>query len=147
MQVTVADLSECRKDLTIEVAVEEVKAAFEKVYDAYARYAKMPGFRPGRAPRGVIKQRFAKEAKDEVIKNLVQHALENAVHHHKLCVIGEPQIDELSIGEDEPMKFKATLEVLPDFELKEYKGLELTKRVERVTDEDVENALERLRQG
>ena len=147
MQVAVADLSQCRKDITVEVDAEEVKAAFEKVYDAYARYAKMPGFRPGRAPRGVVKQRFAKEAKDEVTKNLVQHALEHAVSDHKLHVVGDAQIDDLSIGEDEPMKFKATIEVWPEFELKEYKGLALTKRVERVADEDVEKALERLRQG
>src|SRR5215470_13586772 len=147
MQVDVADLSQCRKDLTVEVPVEEVKAAFEKAYDTYARYAKVPGFRPGRVPRGVAKQRFAKEAKDEVVQNLLQHALEHAVADHNLHVVGSPRIDDLSVGEDEPMKFKATLEVLPEFELKEYKGLKLTKRVERVNDEDVESVLERFRQS
>jgi trigger factor len=147
LQVDVADLSQCRKDLTVEVPAEEVRAAFEKAYDAYARYAKMPGFRPGRAPRAVVKQRFTKEAKDEVVKNLIQHALEHAVADHKLHVVGSPSIDDLSVGEDEPMRFKATLEVLPEFELKEYKGFKLTKRVERVTDEDVEGVLERFRQS
>ncbi|HEX2488942.1 MAG TPA: trigger factor [Blastocatellia bacterium] len=147
LQVAVADLSQCRKDLTVEVPAEEVKAAFEKAYDAYARYVKMPGFRPGRAPRAVVKQRFTKEAKDEVVKNLVQHALEHVVSDHNLHVVGAPSIDDLSVSEDEPMRFKATVEVLPEFELKEYKGLTLTKRVERVTDEDVENVLERFRQS
>jgi len=147
LQVAVTDLSQCRKDLVVEVPAEEVKAAFEKAYDVYARHVKTPGFRPGRAPRGVIKQRFGKEAKDEVVKNLVQHALEHAVADHKLHVVGSPQIDDLTVSEDEPMKFKATLEVLPEFELKEYKGLNLTKRVERVTDEDVESVLERFRQS
>src|SRR5262245_248828 len=147
MQVAVADLSQCRKDITVEVPAEEVKAAFEKAYDTYARYAKMPGFRPGRAPRAVVKQRFSKEAKDEVVQNLLQHALEHAVADHNLHVVGSPRIDDLSVGEDEPMKFKVSLEVLPEFELKEYKGLSLTKRVERVTDEEVENVLERFRQS
>jgi len=147
LQVAVTDLSQCRKDLDVEVPAEEVKAAFEKAYETYARYAKMPGFRPGRAPRAVVKQRFSKEAKDEVVQNLLQHALEHAVADHNLHVVGSPRIDDLSVGEDEPMKFKVSLEVLPEFELKEYKGLSLTKRVERVTDEDVEDVLERFRQS
>ena len=147
LQVAVTDLSQCRKDLDVEVPAEEVKAAFEKAYETYARYAKMPGFRPGRAPRAVVKQRFSKEAKDEVVQNLLQHALEHAVADHNLHVVGSPRIDDLSVGEDEPMKFKVSLEVLPEFELKEYKGLSLTKRVEGVTDEDVEDVLERFRQS
>ncbi len=147
MQVAVADLSQCRKDLTVEVPVEEVKAAFDKAYDAYARYVKIPGFRPGRAPRGVVKQRFAKEAKEEVVKNLVQHALEHAVADHNLHIVGHPQIDDISVSEDEPMRFKATLEVMPEFELKEYKGLTLTKRIELVTDKDIDNVLERFRES
>src|SRR5262249_24989353 len=113
----------------------------------YMRYAKVPGFRPGRVPRGVIKQRFAKEVKDEVIGKLLPHALEHAITDHKLHVVGNPHIDDISVNEGEPMRFKATVEVLPEFELKEYKGLKLAKRVARVTDEDVENALERFRES
>src|SRR5215470_18959455 len=112
MQVDVADLSQCRKDITVEVPVEEVKAAFEKAYDTYARYAKVPGFRPGRVPRGVVKQRFAKEVKDEVIQNLLPHALQHAITDHKLHVVGNPQIHDISVHEREPMVFKATVELL-----------------------------------
>jgi trigger factor len=147
LQVDVSDLSQCRKGLTVEVPVEEVNAAFEKTYGAYARHVKAPGFRPGRVPREIIKQRFAKEVRDEVIQNLVPHALQHAIAEHKLRVIGDPHIDDLSISEGEPMKFSATLEVLPEFELKEYKGLKLTKRVALVTDREVEHALEHLRQS
>jgi trigger factor len=147
LQVAVADLSQCRKDLTVEIPVEEVKAAFEKVYGAYARHVKAPGFRPGRVPREMIKQRFAKEVREEVVKSLVPHALGHAITDHGLRVIGDPQIADLSISEGEPMRFRATLEVLPEFELKEYKGLKLTKRVAKVTDHDVEHTLEHLRQS
>ena len=147
LQVAVADLSQCRKGLTIEVPVEEVKAAFEKAYETYARYVKTPGFRPGRAPRGVVKQRFSKEAKEEVLGNLLQHAMEHAISDNKLHVVGTPTIDDLSFDEDSPMTFKATIEVVPEFELKEYKGLKLTRRVERVSDEDVEGLLENFRQS
>jgi trigger factor len=147
LQVAVADLSQCRKGLTVEVPAEEVNAAFEKTYGAYARHLKIPGFRPGRVPRDLIKQRFAKEAKEEVVKSLVPEALQSAVSEHMLRVVGDPQIDDLSVDEGEPLKFKATLEVLPEFELKEYKGLKFTKRVATVTDEEVGHALEHLRQS
>jgi trigger factor len=147
LQVAVADLSQCRKGLTVEVPVEEVNAAFEKTYGAYARHLKIPGFRPGRVPRELIKQRFAKEAEEEVVQSLVPEALQAAVAEHMLRVVGEPQIDNLSIGQGEPLKFRATLEVMPEFELKEYKGLKLTKRLATVTDEDVEHSLDHLRQS
>jgi trigger factor len=147
LQVAVADISQCRKGLTVEVPVEEVNAAFEKTYGAYARNLKIPGFRPGRVPRELIKQRFAKEAEEEVVQSLVPEALQAAVAEHMLRVVGEPQIDALSIGQGEPLKFRATFEVMPEFELKEYKGLKLTKRVATVTDEDVEHTLDHLRQS
>jgi trigger factor len=147
LQVAVADISQCRKGLTVEVSVEEVNAAFEKTYGAYARHLKIPGFRPGRVPRELIKQRFAKEAEEEVVQSLVPEALQAAVAEHMLRVVGEPQIDALSISQGEPLKFRATFEVMPEFELKEYKGLKLTKRVANVTDEDVEHALDHLRQS
>jgi trigger factor len=147
LQIAVADLSQCQKDLTVEVPAEEVKAEFEKAYDAYTRYAKVPGFRPGRVPRGVIKQRFAKEVKDEVIGNLLPHALQHAITDHKLHVVGNPQIDDISVNEGEPLRFKATLEVLPEFDLKEYKGLSAVKRIARITDQDVEGVLGRFQQS
>jgi trigger factor len=147
LQVAVADLSQCRKDLTVEIPVEEVNAAFEKTYGVYARHVKAPGFRPGRVPRQLIKRRFANEVKDEVIKTLVPEALQTAVVEHMLRVVGDPHIEDLSINEGEPMRFRATLEVLPEFELKEYKGLKLTKRVAPVTDREVEHTLEHLRQS
>jgi trigger factor len=147
LQVAVADLSQSRKGLTVEVPVEEVNAAFEKTYGAYARHLKIPGFRPGRVPRELIKQRFAKEAEEEVVQSLVPEALQAAVAEHMLRVVGDPQIDDLSIGQGEPLKFRVTLEVMPEFELKEYKRLKLTKRVATVTDEEVEHALDHLRQS
>ncbi|HEY6403965.1 MAG TPA: trigger factor family protein, partial [Blastocatellia bacterium] len=126
LQVDVADLSQCRKDLTVEVPVEEVKAAFEKTYDVYARNVKSPGFRRGRVPREVIKQRFGKEVHEEVASNLISHAMQHAIAEHKMRVVGDPQITDYSFNEGEPLKFKATVDVLPEFEIKEYKGLKLS---------------------
>lgn len=145
-EVVVTDVSQCQKDLAIEIAVEEVNQAFEKTYDAYSRYVKVPGFRPGRVPRGVVKQRFSKEIKDEVIGHLIPHALEHAIEDHKLKIIGEPHLEEFTLNEGQPFKFKVKIEVLPEIELKEYKGLKATKRVETVTDEDIDLVIERWRE-
>ncbi len=147
LQVTVADLSQCRKDLRVEIAADEVKAEFEKSYEALLRSAKIPGFRPGRVPREIIRQRFGKDIKDAVTQSLLPHALEHAITDHQLQIISKPQINDISVNEGEPLKFRATVEILPEFELREYKGLRTTKRIERVTDEDVEGALEQLRQS
>lgn len=147
LDVVVTDVSQCRKDLAVEVPVAEVKAEYDKAYDAYARYAKVPGFRPGRVPRGVVKQRFSKEVKDEVIGQLLPHALGHAIEEQKLRVIGEPRLQDVSVSENEPLKFKVSLEVLPEFELKEYKNIKVTKRVARVTDENVDAVLQRMREG
>lgn len=146
LEVAVTDVSQSKKDLSIEVAADEVKAEFDKTYEAYARHVKVPGFRPGRVPRGVVKQRFGKEVKDEVIGRLLPHALEHAIVDNQLRVIGEPAITDYSVNEGEPLKFKVSVEVLPEFELKDYKGLKAEKRVARVTDEDVDRVIEQWRE-
>ncbi len=146
VEVVVTDVSQCKKDLAVEVPAEEVRKEYEKAYDAYVRYVKVPGFRPGRVPRGVIKQRFGKEVKEEVIGQLLPHALQHAVVDHKLKIVGDPRIDDITIAEGESLKFKASIEVLPDFDLNEYKGLKATKRITPVTDEDVEQVIEGWRE-
>ncbi|MEK7832973.1 MAG: trigger factor, partial [Acidobacteriota bacterium] len=146
-EVVVTDVSQCQKDITIEIAAEEVKKEFEKTYDAYMRYVKVPGFRPGRVPRDVVKQRFSKEVKDEVIGHLLPHALQHAVTDHKLRIIGEPRLlEEISITDGQPFKFKVSFDVLPEIELKQYKGLKVTKRLARIGDEDVEQVINRWRE-
>lgn len=147
LQVAIADVADCQKELTIEVGANEVQEEYNKVYNGFARFAKVPGFREGKAPRAVIKQRFSKEIKSEVMKQLVPHALGHVIEDHKLRVIGEPSIngDDIVVKEGEPLKFISTVYVLPEFELKEYKGLKLTKRIAEVTDAGVEQVIEELR--
>jgi len=147
VEVAVADTAQCKKDLTIEVPVEEVKEQFDKTYDAYLRYAKVPGFRPGHVPRGVVKQRFGKDIKDEVLGQLLPHALQHAITDQKLHVVGSPEINDLSFNEGEPLRFKASVEIVPEFELQPYKGIKATKRVARVSEEDVDGFLSELREG
>jgi len=145
VEVAVADTTECKKDLTIEVDADEVKAEFEKSYQAFARHAKVPGFRPGHVPLAVVKQRFSKDIKDGVLEQLLPNALQHAILDKKLRVIGSPDISDVNLTEGQPFRFKATVEVLPDFDLHNYTGLKLTKAIARVTDEDVDRVLENWR--
>lgn len=144
-------MSLCVKNLAIEVPADVVKTEFNKTYESYQRYVKVPGFRPGRAPRDVVKSRFKKEIKEEVLKQIVPHAFQHAVQDAKLKVIGEPvitdEIDKVVVSETEPMKFNVKVEVIPEFELKEYKGLKATKQVVKVTDETVEKTLQAWRES
>lgn len=148
LQVAIADVADCQKELTIEIGANEVQEEYNKAYNGFARYAKVPGFREGKAPRAVIKQRFTKEIKSEVVKQLVPHALGHVIEEHKLRVIGEPSIngDDLVVKEGEPLAFKSLVYVLPEFELKNYQGLSLTKRIAQVTDEGVEQVIADLRE-
>lgn len=146
-EVAVVDVSEVKKDLTIEVSAEEVKGEFEKTYAAYAQYARVPGFRQGKVPRNLVKQRFGKDVKEEVLSRLLPYALEHAIKDHKFHVVGEPKIEELSFEEGAPLRFKAVLEIVPSFELQEYKGLKVTKKVRQVTDADIEQAINRWREN
>ena len=135
--------------MTIEVPAEEVKAEYEKAYEAYMRHVKVPGFRPGRVPRSVIKQRFAKDVRGEVLGQLVPHALSHAIGDHKIRMVGEPSInpDEISLAEGEPLRFKAGVEVFPEFELANYRGLKVTKTVTQVSDESVEEVINYWREA
>ncbi len=148
LQVAIADVADCQKELTIEIGANEVQEEYNKAYNGFARYAKVPGFREGKAPRAVIKQRFTKEIKSEVVKQLVPHALGHVIEEHKLRVIGEPSIngDDIVVKEGEPLAFKSLVYVLAEFELKTYKGLSLTKRIAQVTDEGVEQVIADLRE-
>ncbi len=146
-QVALVDVSEVKKDLTIEIDAVEVKAEFEKAYEAYARHAKVPGFRQGKIPRYLVKQRFANDVRQEVLSRLLPHALGHALEDHKLNVVGEPQITDLKFDEDTPLSFKVSVEVIPNFELQEYKSLKAVKRVRQVTEEDIEKIIERWREN
>lgn len=147
LEVAVAEAAHCKRDLTIEVAVEDVKAEFEKSYLSFARFAKVPGFRPGHVPLTVVKQRFSRDVKEGVLEHLLPHALQHAIVDNKLRVIGEPDISDVSLSEGEPLRFKATVEVLPEFELKGYNGLKLTKNVILTTEEAVDRVVADMREN
>jgi trigger factor len=140
-----ADAS-CRRELELEIPVEEVSKSSEKVAKEFAKIARVPGFRPGKAPISLIKRRFAEEIKSEVLQNLVPETVEKAVAEQKLSPISQPQVDKLEFNEGQPVKFRASFDVLPEFTLAGYKSLEIEMPEMTITDEDVTKALAETQQ-
>jgi len=140
-----ADVS-CRKELDLEIPAEEVSKATEKVAKEFARVARVPGFRPGKAPISLIKRRFADDIKGEVLQTLVPEHVEKAVAEQKLTPVSQPQVDKLEFNEGQPLKFRASFEVLPEFSLGDYKNLEIEMPEMKITDESVANTLAEMQQ-
>jgi trigger factor len=136
----------CRRELDLEVPADEVSTAMERVAKEFARIARVPGFRPGKAPISLIRRRFADDIKGEVLQSLVPERVEKAVSEQKLTPVSQPQVDKLDFAEGQPLKFRAVFEVLPEFELANYKDLELEMPAMDITDDDVTKTLEEMRE-
>jgi trigger factor len=135
----------CLRELELEIPAEDVQKAVERVAREFARVARVPGFRPGKAPVTLIRRRFADDIKSEVLQSLVPDQIERAVNENKMVPITKPQIDKVDFAEAGPLKFRATFEVLPQFELGQYKDIEVEIDDVKIEDADVDKAIEELR--
>ena len=132
----------CRRELELEIPAEDVQKAVEKTAREFARMARVPGFRPGKAPVTLIRRRFAEDIKSEVLQALVPEQIDKAVKDQKLVPITQPHIDNVDYAENGPLKFRAIFEVLPEFELGAYKDLEIEIDASpEVADADVDKVL------
>ena len=136
----------CRRELDLEIPAEEVQKAMERVAREFARVARVPGFRPGKAPVTLIRRRFAEDIKSEVLQSLVPDRIEQAVNEKKMVPVTRPQVDKVDFAEGGPLKFRATFEVLPEFELRDYKDLAIEVESVEITDANVEKTLAEMRE-
>ena len=147
MNATVTNLENCKKELHIESPSQTVQTAIDSKATKYSKQLSVPGFRPGRAPVSVVKTRFFKELRDEVMSELLPQAFEEAVKEHSLKILSEPHAHDVNFGLDDSIKATFIFETAPDFDLAEYKNLSLTKYVRQIGDEDVDKAIEMLRES
>ncbi|MFQ5776879.1 MAG: trigger factor [Terriglobia bacterium] len=136
----------CRRELEIEIPAEEVERETQRVTHEFARLARLPGFRPGKAPAQLVRRRFWEDIKGEVLHSLIPTSLENAFRERNLAPVGSPAIAELEFEPAKPLRFKANFEVLPEIILGEYKGLEVEPARVELTEADLERELEALRE-
>jgi trigger factor len=147
MKIELTDISAVKKSLTIEADAEDVRRETEAVLRRYASQARIPGFRPGKAPLELVRTRFASQISDDVRERLVGRLYSEATREKGLRPLGDPALEEISKESEEPLRFKTTFEVLPQLTPKGYRGVEVREPKVAVEEEDVERALESLRQS
>lgn len=135
-----------RREIQVEVPAETVTRETEKVVQNLSKMARIPGFRKGKVPPTVVRSRFAEEIKSEVIENLIPRYFQQEAERQKLVPVSQPRVTDLHIHEGEPLRFKATFDVLPEIEVTGYQDLAVEKPDSSVADEEIEQALERLRE-
>ena len=136
----------CRHGLEVSVPVTEVEQETERAVTAIQKKVKLPGFRPGKTPVAMVKARFAGDIRQEVLEKLVPKALKAAVDKEHLQWVGTPNIKEVHFHDGEPLTFKAEFEVAPEVQLGEYRGLVITYNQPELTEKDIEDRLESIRE-
>ena len=151
MKTELIDVSPTRKEIKIEIEPAVVREAYDRISDEYAKKAKVPGFRPGHAPRSVVRTRFKSEIRADALQELVPDAVNAAISEHTPSAIGQPDVqldttEALDKFGEEPLSVRVNVEVLPEVELKDYKGLEVSRKTRPITDKDVEEMINALRE-
>jgi trigger factor len=146
MNVVVEPLPNCLATLKVEVEPQKVSEARDSVVNEFVQYAKIPGFRPGKVPRATIEKRFKKEIREELQQKLVRDSAREAIQNKGLRVLQIASVDEVNLPEIEgPLTFTATLVTQPEFELPEYKGIPIEAASVAVTEQDIDESIEQLR--
>jgi trigger factor len=141
------DVSPVQKTVEVEIPASLLSAEANRVTTEFAREARVPGFRPGKTPASVIRNRFAKEIQEEVVTRVLGASFREVVQEKGLEPVGEPVVEHIDAFVDgAPMKYKARFEVKPHVELGEYRGLDIEDPKIEVSDTDVEAMIERLRE-
>jgi trigger factor len=146
MNVEFQALPNCIANLRIEVEPDAVKKKQDEVTKNYTKYAKLPGFRAGKAPRGVVEKKFNTEIKQEVTKQVLSDATRQAITDKGLRVLSLSEVEDVIWGDDQSLKFRATVVLQPMFDLPDYKGIPVSVPGTEVTDSEVDEAIENLRE-
>jgi trigger factor len=141
----IEEISTTKKRLKIEIPAERVKEEIQKVLKDIQKKAKIPGFRPGKAPISIIEKKFGKEAESEVLEKLVSQSYDNAIKEAKLKPVLPPITeDAIDIKREQPLSFELIVEVRPEIENLNYENIELEEISTEVKDEEVEEVIKRL---
>jgi trigger factor len=145
MKTEFVDVNETRKNLVIEIDSEVVDQEIDKVTRDYGKSAKIPGFRPGKVPAKVVRQRFRDQILHDVAHGLIPRAVDEALRARGVEPVDSPDIKDVVLEEGQPLKFTATFDTVPPIDPGDYAALQLTRASLQVTDAAVDQALEGLR--
>jgi len=147
MQVTVEDLSTVKKVLHVEIPEKVVVGELDKAYKDLKKNAKVKGFRPGKTPRTVLERLYKKDVNADVSSKLIQESLINAIKEAELNIVGRPEIEPPIADGKGPYKYDATVEIEPEIETVDFKGLALKKNLYRVSAEEMDAQLKMLQKN
>ncbi len=135
-----------KREIQVEVPAAEVARETDTLIQKYQKLARIPGFRRGHVPASVIKQRFSEDIKSEVVDALVPRFFRKEADKQGLIPVSQPRVSDLHIHDGEPLRFKATFEVMPEIKVEGYKELRADKPAVSVTDEEVEESLKGIQE-
>jgi trigger factor len=145
MNVQVEPLPNCLATLRVDLPPDAVNEARENITRDYAAHAKLPGYRPGKAPRAVVERKFQKEIREELERKLLSESTRAAISEKNLRVLQVQNVEDIEFAPDQSLHFTATLVTAPEFELPEYKNIPVTVPPEEVSEPDIDTAIENLR--
>ena len=147
MKTSLEDISSVKKKILMEIEPEEVDRQFNEAYRELGKRVKKPGVRPGKVPRSILEGRFRKQVVEDVTKELISDTLPKALEEVNTFPLGTPVLEKETLKQGGNFKCSAVMEVRPEFELKDYLGVEVDKEKFLVTEEDVNNQLEQIRKS
>jgi trigger factor len=132
---------ELTRSIEVEAPAAEVSKAFKQVIKRYTKVARIPGFRAGKVPEALIKSRFAKEVRQEVLESLVSEKFREALIEQKVQPVSQPQVSEMQLFDGQPLKFKATFETLPEFSIDGYDAIKVERPDASLSEDEFQSEL------
>ena len=146
MKTELTDVTETQKTISIEIPTDVVDAEFDRVARGYTKQARLPGFRPGKVPQTLIKQRFREQILHDVMHGLIPRAVEEALQTRGIEPVETPDVRDVDLAEGRPLKFTAAFETVPSFDPGDLSSITLRQHSAQISDEDVDDMLRRLRE-
>jgi trigger factor len=146
MKTELTDVSETQKTLSIEIPSDVVDAEINRIAKDYSKQARIPGFRPGKVPAGVVKQRFREQILHDVMHGLIPKAVDEALQSRGIEPVDTPNIKDVELKEGQPLTFVAAIETVPAFDPGDLSTIAATKGSTAITDDVVEQSLQRMRE-
>jgi trigger factor len=146
MKVEIAEIEGCKRRLAVEAPADVVQQEWERAYGRVQKQARLPGFRKGHVPRSLVRVHFADDVRREVAEHLIPDVYRRAISEARLSPVDEPDLQDVKLEEGAPLSFVAVVEVKPAIALADYKGVAVEHRPKPVTAEEVDEALEHMRE-
>ncbi len=147
MKQSIEELSQVKRRLNVEIEAEEVTKKLDQAYKQVSKRVKIKGFRPGKAPRKILEQYYGREIMDDVKNDLIKESFSKAAEETKLFPLGSPSIEDEAIRPGENFRYTVIMEVKPAFELKDYMGITVEKKILNISEDDVDKKLEEIKEA